>query len=497
MGIEKYFETSLTPHLNIEQIHGNMQLRAWDESRIMISGKGDAYRFKQEGDEIWLGDFDDCRIFVPTAASVTLGEVHGNVLLAGVRGQTVVQKIHGNLRGEELGEVNLGRVDGEFSVRDVAGALMLGHVGGNINASEVKGNLQAEHSGGNCTLREVEGEITLGRVRGNLNAHETGTLTVENVSGNLNVKELNGNVQANKVGGNVSAVETLGDINVEWAGGEIKVREVMGGLNARVGGNAHLNLHELSIPFVTVHAGGEIRCFVPLTLDAQVDLRAGTEVIIKGLPLPDQWDARHVEYTVGSGEGRLTLDAGHRIKLLGADEHVNVPEWGVEVDVQFQNDFGERTSELVQQVADQVEAQVEAFTRQLNERLAQLDSGDALANKVQQKVQSAMRRAEEKIAEAMQHAERQAGRQAERYAAREDRRRVRVMPPIPPMPPMGGMAAGIHHVHMAPPPPPAPAPKPKRNPPTAEERMLVLRMLEEGKISVDQAEKLLSAMGGE
>jgi hypothetical protein len=45
------------------------------------------------------------------------------------------------------------------------------------------------------------------------------------------------------------------------------------------------------------------------------------------------------------------------------------------------------------------------------------------------------------------------------------------------------------------PPLPAPAPKPKRNPPSPEERMLVLKMLEEGKISVEQAEKLLAAMG--
>ncbi len=26
MGIEKYFETSQTPHLHVEQIHGNLQL---------------------------------------------------------------------------------------------------------------------------------------------------------------------------------------------------------------------------------------------------------------------------------------------------------------------------------------------------------------------------------------------------------------------------------------------------------------------------------------
>jgi hypothetical protein len=321
---------------------------------------------------------------------------------------------------------------------------------------------------------------------------DTHALTVDNVSGNLNVKDVNGEVKAVKVSGNFNVVETLGDVEVESVAGNLKVSELMGGLKAKVGGSAYLNLQELTIPFVSVHAGDQIRCRVPLTLDARIELQSGNELIIKNLPLPNQWDSRHVDYTVGSGEGRLELNAGNRIKLIATDDEAS-SEWELEGDFQFQGDFNERTADLVQQVADQVEVQVEAFTRQLNERLAQLDSGDAIAAKVQQKVQSAMRRAEEKIAEAMQRAERQAERQAERHAAREDRRRVHIVPRMPPMPPMGGMP-GMPHVHMAPPPPPV-APKPKRNPPSAEERMLVLRMLEEGKISVEQAEKLLAAMG--
>ena len=71
MGIEKNFETSQTPHLIVDQIHGNMQLRAWGESRVMVSGNGNDYHFNQEGNEIRLGNFDDCRIFVPVAANVT------------------------------------------------------------------------------------------------------------------------------------------------------------------------------------------------------------------------------------------------------------------------------------------------------------------------------------------------------------------------------------------------------------------------------------------
>jgi hypothetical protein len=494
MGIEREFETGTTPRVMIDQIHGNMQLRAWGESRVVVSSNGKDYYFSQDGDEIQLGNFDDCHISVPLSASVTLGEVHGNANISGVRGQIDAEEIHGNFRGDELGATMVGRVDGDFGVRDVAGTLVVGRVNGNFSAGEVKGSVQLEHCDGNCTVREVEGHVTVARVRGNLSCHDTESLTVDKVSGNLNVNDVNGNVQANKVGGNVSAVELMGDLNVESVGGNLKVRDFVGGLNARVGGSAKLDLKELSIPFISVHAGDDVRCRVPVELDARLALRAGNEIVVRGLPLPNQWNSHQVEYTVGNGEGSLELRAGNRVKLVTADGSESAADWGADVEFQFQGDFNERAADLVQQVAEQVEAQVEAFTRQLNERLAQLDTGDAIAAKVQTKVQSAMRQAEEKIAEAMRRAERQTARQAERQAAREVRHRMRGMPPTPPGVPGVPGAPGFPHVHM-PPPPPAPAPKPKRTPPSPEERMMVLKMLEEGKISVEQAEQLLAAMG--
>src|SRR5690606_10959354 len=135
----------------------------------------------------------------------------------------------------------------------------------------------------------------------------------DKVSGNLSANEVNGNVQANKVGGNVSAVELIGDLNVETISGDLKVREFMGGLKARVGGTAKLDLKDRSIPFINVHAGGDARCRVPTEVDARLELRAGSEIVVRGLPLPNQWNAHQVDYTVGNGEGRLELRAGNRV----------------------------------------------------------------------------------------------------------------------------------------------------------------------------------------
>src|SRR5690349_19594629 len=113
MGIEKQFETGTTPNLIIDQVHGNMIVSAWDEARVAVTAKGDRYRFKQEGNELRLDGFDDCRIVVPHGASVMVGDIHGNATIVGVHGEINLQQVHGNLRGEELGPTRVGRTGGE------------------------------------------------------------------------------------------------------------------------------------------------------------------------------------------------------------------------------------------------------------------------------------------------------------------------------------------------------------------------------------------------
>ena len=78
--------------------------------------------------------------------------------------------------------------------------------------------------------------------------------------------------------------------------------------------------------------------------------------------------------------------------------------------------------------------------------------------------------------------ERQPGVAPDGPDTRPEWNREAAAPPAPPIPPAAPKA-------------PAP-PKPKRTPATDEERMLILRMVEQGKLSVEQAEKLLLALSG-
>jgi hypothetical protein len=105
----------------------------------------------------------------------------------------------------------------------------------------------------------------------------------------------------------------------------------------------------------------------------------------------------------------------------------------------------------------------------LDEKFANLGSGDELAARIQEKVQGALRMAEERAKEY----ERRGGADYERR-----RNRAGSWPPPPP-----------------PPQPPRP-PRPAAAPVSEEERLMILRMISEGDINVEQAEKLLAALHG-
>jgi hypothetical protein len=188
---------------------------------------------------------------------------------------------------------------------------------------------------------------------------------------------------------------------------------------------------------------------------------------------------RSASIVLGAGEATLNLRAGNDITLAG----LTFEELGdllADMGVDFGADFGMRAAEFGQQLAAQIESQVGAVAKQIDEKFAQFGSGEEFAAKLQERIAAALRKAEEKVTEAMRNAEMRA-KEAEQRAAEAERQRGR-----------GGQWAGTWQA----PPPPKP-PKPPKPPVSEEERMMVLRMVSEGKLSVEEAEKLLAALNGD
>ena len=204
--------------------------------------------------------------------------------------------------------------------------------------------------------------------------------------------------------------------------------------------------------------------------------------------------------TLGSGGAAVALRAGGDVTLAGLAVD---PEAMGEFGEHFGDDFGVMAEEFATQIESQIETQMADFEKQMAERLSGIDFGagrintEQIASKARQaaerveratrqKAEAAKRRVEAAQRKAEQHAE-----HAQRLAEAAHQRSQRRGP--------GAFGFGFGPTPPTPPRPPSPSrpfspAAPASEAVSEEERMVILRMLEQGKISVGQAETLLAAL---
>lgn len=329
--------------------------------------------------------------------------------------------------------------------------------------------LEIERAAGNVTLDDVA-SLLLREVAGNLRIRQAGPITGDTVHGNVSLYAIQGGCRLQNVSGALHAVTVSEELAVERVSGNLRAEDIGGNLLApQVHGSAKLRLALAPGQTCRVRADGAITCRVPADTGASVSLQSGDRIRVRGLPAPEANAERSLSFTLGDGAATLALEArgSLRLKAWEADD----------AEESFDPDL---VGDLAERIAVQVESQVESVARQLDEKLSQMGGGDELAGRVQEKVQAALRQAEKKLNEALRSAEQRSREADRRMADMEARRR-------------SAPSAGWY----VPPAPPAPRPpRPKRPDVSDEERLLILKMVEDGKLSVEQAEQLLKALRG-
>jgi hypothetical protein len=241
-----------------------------------------------------------------------------------------------------------------------------------------------------------------------------------------------------------------------------------------------------------LQAQGNVHCYLPE--DASLKLALSSQGRMIKIRQPDQTrtiQQAQYELTLGGGLATFEVISNGVIYL-----YVEGSSWTAAGAEQVASP--EFSQQIAQQVETQINQQMEEMTRHLNEQMASLTQRLGQSGLSQQEteriVEQAMRaseretaRAQEKMRRAQEKLERKLEaqrRSAEQRAFAADRRSKRhtwsFEWPAPPAPP-------------APPSPPAP---PTKAAVTEEERLMILRMLEQKKISLEEADRLLQALEG-
>ncbi len=290
-----------------------------------------------------------------------------------------------------------------------------------------------------------------------------GAAQVGKVGDDLRVKNVSGDFTVEKVGGNFDGSDFSGGLALGNVGGDINALNVRAGFSGRAGGNIRLMLLADVIPPINARAGGDLVLLIAQNARARFEVISGAE---------------DLRVEVGSRVQRI--NTGNYDLVIGAENsEKGTLRAGGSVSI------SDRQENWQPGTIDRFSALEERITARIRAKLQAADLSAEITNRMNSKVQDAMRRAEERITAAMQRLETH-GFGASGGAASK--------PPVPPIPPVPPVPPVVRHDAFAPEEASAGVESVAQESVTDEERLLILRMLQEKKITVEQAEDLMEAL---
>jgi hypothetical protein len=312
----------------------------------------------------------------------------------------------------------------------------------------------------NLRVERVEGPVAVGTVHGSAELRNVGPTAVEQTFGNLGVRRVAGDLRAQTTKGNARVRQVEGALSLGQVDGNLVAEGLQGGLAAeRILGNARLGPPFAPGLAYRLSGNGNLKVRIPADASLRLALRAGGRVHsdVPGLVLEEgEGETRGV---LGVGEASLEAQVGGRVSLQSLEPEVSAE--GLPLD--WVADLEGLGAQIEARVG---EAMAEMETR-LEESLGHIDSEE-----IRRQVERATERTLREAGRATERVRRAAEREAERARLRAERAERRWQ-----------RASGRRS-------------SPRREPATDEERMRVLRMVEEGKVTPEQAADLLAALEG-
>lgn len=298
-------------------------------------------------------------------------------------------------------------------------------------------SLTLTHIGGDAAIRGITGDISIREISGDLSMRDVGSVSIESIQSDFSGRGIRGNLYIQQANGDVSIRDVDGTVNIDSVTDDLALRSARGNIKVNVGEDVVVYLEPQADGEYFVTAGDDILLVLPPNANALVTMQ-GDDIDVQWHGVENTPGATERVLTLGTGAARIVLNAGGDVRLSDrANAGESADEFGNFAGLNFDwSGFGDRISRQVEQATSRT-----------------------------------TKRAEEAARRVERHAERHARRWTGRVTFGQS---------------WDPGAKGV-------PTPPGP---PRPEPVSDEERLAILKMLQEKKITAEQAEQLLKALEG-
>jgi hypothetical protein len=275
------FPVGQAPRLILTECRGDLAIEVWDERTIEVQSDDGIRSTRQEGDALVIERAEgDLRLRVPTDTTVSAERVRGDATIQGlyavaleavdgdcaiadITGDARLRSIGGDAEAHRVGMLEIEEVGGDCAIKGIREALRYGTIGGDLS---ILGSDQTVVSGGS-----VGGDIAISDVASVEAGDVGGEATLKTIGGDLHLGSIGGDCTIRGGAGTLAIGHVGGDCAIVHSGAELRVGNVGGDLalttafspesatRLTVGGDARIQLPKE--PNLTIRAtvGGDVR----------------------------------------------------------------------------------------------------------------------------------------------------------------------------------------------------------------------------------------------
>lgn len=300
---------------------------------------------------------------------------------------------------------------------------------------------------GDASIRGVMGNIELKEIEGDLSIRDVNSVAIDTIQSDFSLRGAKGHLSVKSAHSDVSIRDVDGNVSLESVADDLAIRDVRGNISANVAEDVVFYLNPQPGMAYAITAGDDILLVMPPKANATLTLNAD-EIDVEWKGVANEEDATSRVITLGDGSAAITLNAGGDIRITHqSDAGDSAEDFGNFAGIGMDwSGFGERISRQVEQ--------------SLRRASKQADDAMRRADEARSRAEETRRRFEEGV-------ERRTKGKVNVGVGRWNWDLSSKGVPMPPKPQV-----------------------------SEEERMAILKMLQEKKITAEEADSLLSAMEG-
>jgi len=330
---------------------------------------------------------------------------------------------------------------------------------------------------GDARVKGLGGKLEIKSISGDLVASDISALSAESIAGDLIASRIQGNLQIKSIGGDCLIDNIQGQVELKAAGGDVQIDTVSGGVDFKAGGDGTVEFHPVPWQAYQLKAGGDLSLTMPADTNADLTIKSGGRDITI---FPGKLDIKHNEkelsHTLGEGGPAVLLTAGGKVFIID-DEFTTFT--GIKMNLDdlgsIATGFSADTSEYIRDNLAHLEKDLSESFANLSESLKEIGLSEEKLKELGAKFEQASRETAEKAEAAAIKAQ----AKVEKKIAKARRKAHKAQ-------------EKIKHFDLD----QFLETKSKGKSVSDSERLMILEMLQEKKISPEEAEELLAALEG-